>query len=309
MKVNLFSLQFKLQSEPKELKRFWIDRSTLISFIHQFPGELVLSDQDNFVALKQVYEQSVVANKPLLKSNEMQIDMNLLQRTVFVTSADEAVRVMDQVTLLLSQHPNRFVAMDMEGVSLGSETGFLTLVQMAVTDVPIICADQDGQDRLFEAIPLDRITVYVFDIMQDERILHVMSSLFADKRVVKVFHGCANDMLELEKYNIRARNVFDTLVASRFLHDSGRQNIYALYELYTGEETNQLKKKIKKIYFGAPDIWARRPLDNKLLYYAALDAYALLQTYVAMKQKMHPEQHHQLDELMQASRPKNRKRK
>jgi hypothetical protein len=277
--------------------RFWSKRSELIQFISKFPHEFVLSDQDTYVALKHVFERSQQSNKPLFKSNEMQIDMELLERTLLVTSTSQASKVIE----LVMKNPNRFVAMDMEGVHLGSEAGFLTLVQMAVAEVPLDLTLKDI-DHQFETVPLDNISVYVFDILQEPRIMNFLLPLFKSTDIVKVFHGCSNDMSELEKYKINTRNVFDTLIASRFLHDSGRQNIYALYELYTGEETNHLKKKIKKIYYGAPDIWAHRPLSNKLLYYAALDAYALLQTYVAMQQKMFPEQHHQIEDIMQSSK-------
>ncbi len=87
---------------------------------------------------------------------------------------------------------------------------------------------------------------------------------------VKIIHNAGFDATRLNKhYDFSLTPVFDTMLAAR---RSGERK----YSLKTQAETHlglRLDKSAR-----ASD-WSRRPLDNRQLYYAALDAFATLLLY------------------------------
>ena len=87
---------------------------------------------------------------------------------------------------------------------------------------------------------------------------------------VKIIHNAAFDAARLSKhYNFSPAPVFDTMLAAR---RSGERK----YSLKAQAETH-LAIRLDKT--AQTSDWSRRPLDNRQLYYAALDAFATLLLY------------------------------
>ena len=88
--------------------------------------------------------------------------------------------------------------------------------------------------------------------------------------VVKIIHNAAFDATRLKKhYDFGLTPVFDTMLAAR---RSGERK----YSLKAQAETH-LELRLDKS--AQTSDWSRRPLDNRQLYYAALDAFATLLLY------------------------------
>ncbi|MGI8494254.1 MAG: hypothetical protein ACR2L1_02930 [Pyrinomonadaceae bacterium] len=88
--------------------------------------------------------------------------------------------------------------------------------------------------------------------------------------VVKIIHNAAFDAARLNKhYNFSLTPVFDTMLAAR---RSGERK----YSLKAQAETH-LSLRLDKS--ARTSDCSRRPLDNRQLYYAALDAFATLLLY------------------------------
>lgn len=88
--------------------------------------------------------------------------------------------------------------------------------------------------------------------------------------VVKIIHNAGFDAARLHKhYNFSLGPVFDTMLAAR---RSGERK----YSLKAQAE-NHLALQLDKLARASD--WSRRPLDNRQLYYAALDSYAALLLY------------------------------
>ncbi len=87
---------------------------------------------------------------------------------------------------------------------------------------------------------------------------------------VKIIHNAGFDATRLSKhYNLSLAPVFDTMLAAR---RSGERK----YSLKAQAETH-LAIRLDKT--AQTSDWSRRPLDNRQLYYAALDAFATLLLY------------------------------
>ena len=88
--------------------------------------------------------------------------------------------------------------------------------------------------------------------------------------VVKIIHNAGFDATRLKKhYDFSLTPVFDTMLAAR---RSGERK----YSLKAQAETH-LELRLDKS--AQTSDWSRRPLDNRQLYYAALDAFATLLLY------------------------------
>lgn len=87
---------------------------------------------------------------------------------------------------------------------------------------------------------------------------------------VKIIHNAGFDAARLKKhYDFSLTPVFDTMLAAR---RSGERK----YSLKAQAETH-LELRLDKA--AQTSDWSRRPLDNRQLYYAALDAFATLLLY------------------------------
>jgi len=97
--------------------------------------------------------------------------------------------------------------------------------------------------------------------------LDPLASIFADRRICKVFHGADYDIRSLFRdFGFAVHNLFDTEIAARFLGIPG-----------TGLESvlqDRFGKKLDKKYQRKD--WSRRPLPEEMLTYAADDVRYLL---------------------------------
>jgi hypothetical protein len=113
------------------------------------------------------------------------------------------------------------------------------------------------------------IKVFIIDALAsfDPEPLRLPLEKFA---AVKIIHNAAFDATRLHKhYDFSLAPVFDTMLAAR---RSGERK----YSLKAQAETH-LELRLDKSARASD--WSRRPLDNRQLYYAALDAFATLLLY------------------------------
>ena len=278
--VQVPKLFRKLQRTSVEIDEKFHNEYDFVRFLNDHSNHFELENDKKYVALKEVADQYKTNNKPLPRSDEITIDQEILDLVAIIVDTQQTTRIIDEIL----EQPNPLVAVDLEGVNLGAPRGYITLVQVAV---------QYAENQ--------KVTIYLFDLVANHQLMEELRRLFGDKRCRKILHGSKNDLLALKtNHNIKVRNIYDTYVASRFLNISCKQNIHALYELFTGAETNRLKDKIKKFYYTDAALWAKRPFLDLFVYYAALDAYSLLKTYFAIQEQTDKERLAQLEDEMHA---------
>lgn len=115
----------------------------------------------------------------------------------------------------------------------------------------------------------ERIKVFIIDALArfDPEPLRLPLEKSA---AVKIIHNAAFDAARLNKhYNFTLAPVFDTMLAAR---RSGERK----YSLKAQAETHLAIRLDKS---AQTSDWSRRPLDNRQLYYAALDPFATLLLY------------------------------
>ncbi|XP_072181223.1 uncharacterized protein [Diadema setosum] len=162
------------------------------------------------------------------------------------------------------QHPGLVVALDCEGVDLG-RTGDLTLVQIA---------KMNG-------------LVYIFDVQKCPSIFTdgLLADFLESSSVLKVIHDCRSDAAALyHQFGVTLTNIFDTSIAFHLLQDQcaidgasirGRINFKDLCQIVGEEATHKDKKFLKKMRY-IYRFWAKRPLTQDMINYAALDVHLLL---------------------------------
>lgn len=115
----------------------------------------------------------------------------------------------------------------------------------------------------------ERIKVFIIDALVDfdpEPLRLPLEKSFA----VKIIHNAAFDAARLNKhYDFSLAPIFDTMLAAR---RSGEKK----YSLKAQAE-NHLALRLDKSAQNSD--WSRRPLDNRQVYYAALDPFAALLLY------------------------------
>ncbi|RWS11800.1 uncharacterized protein B4U79_14406 [Dinothrombium tinctorium] len=271
MQVLISTLFGHLHHASTDIKNHFINNYTcFFKFLESFKHIFVILE--SYVALQAVYEKSVSEQKPLPKSDEYFIDERVMNNMCIITNIDEGKHLIDYIC-----RTKKVVAIDCEGVNLGAKNGSITLVQLAFVDC---------DDFVPDITPY--IKIYLFDVHINRGLLPVcLKRLFQAPFVMKVFQGCSADSTSLYmKHNISLNNVFDTVIAHRYLNNGGKADLYSLYEHYVGEQANRMKKDIKKQYINNPRLWAQRPLNELLTYYAAFDVFSLIRVYFAMLPKI-----------------------
>ncbi len=115
----------------------------------------------------------------------------------------------------------------------------------------------------------DKMRVVIVDALA-EIDLKVLRAPLEKSSIIKTIHNAAFDAARLAKhYNFTVAPVFDTMLAAR---RSGERR----YSLKAQAETH-LGLRLDKA--AQTSDWSRRPLDNRQLYYAALDPLATLLLY------------------------------
>src|SRR5713101_2683488 len=137
----------------------------------------------------------------------------------------------------------RTLAIDTEADSLHHYPGKLCLVQIA---------DDAGRAHLVDPLALPTLAP--------------LGPLFADPRIVKVFHAADNDLAYLKRlYGFTVVSLFDTAVAARLLGASAL-GLDGLLRDYLGIEPGKSRQK---------DDWSRRPLTPEQEAYALNDVLHL----------------------------------
>ena len=182
-----------------------------------------------------------------------------LQVSRVIVKVSESSQVVEEI--LQAGQP---IGLDLEGVNLGPK-GRLTLVQVGTMAGQVILFDVQANPALFAQGGLSR--------------------LIQSENIVKVVHDCRNDSGALyHQHGITINNVFDTQAAHVVLthQNTGKPvskvnnvSLNHLCELYKGP-SNPLKDEIKNIYRRDQAFWARRPLSQEMICYAADDVLALV---------------------------------
>ncbi len=97
--------------------------------------------------------------------------------------------------------------------------------------------------------------------------LNLLSPLFEDPQIEKIFHAAEYDLICLKRdFGFHFTNIFDTMIAARIL---GYEAV-GLGKLLDQKFNVQVNKKYQKAD------WGKRPLTPKMLNYARLDTHYLI---------------------------------
>jgi len=113
------------------------------------------------------------------------------------------------------------------------------------------------------------IKVFIIDALSALD-LSLLRRPLEDSSVIKIIHNAAFDTTRLNKhYAFLVNGVFDTMLAARRSGER-KYSLSAQAEIHLGLHLDKSAQTSD---------WSRRPLDNRQLYYAALDPYATLLLY------------------------------
>ena len=105
-----------------------------------------------------------------------------------------------------------------------------------------------------------------------------LADLMANRRVLKVFHACAQDMeVMYHRLGVLPKPMFDTQVAAAFLGMRMQVGYNAVVHAYCGVD---LAKK------ESLTDWSRRPLTDEQVGYALDDVRYLIKVYYAMRDEL-----------------------
>ncbi|KAM5351832.1 hypothetical protein ACJ41O_004555 [Fusarium nematophilum] len=129
---------------------------------------------------------------------------------------------------------------------------------------------------------------WIVDTLQPWRHkLEVLNEVFADPKIVKVFHGAYMDMVWLQRdLGLYVNGLFDTFFACDLLHYPARSLAFLLSKFVDFDADKQ---------YQLAD-WRIRPIPEEMMYYARSDTHYLLYIYdqvrndlVAASDKSNPE--------------------
>lgn len=106
--------------------------------------------------------------------------------------------------------------------------------------------------------------IYIIDPFKVD--IKPIISIFENNRIEKIFHSASSDISLLKKcLNCKFSNIFDIMIASKYIYKKGL-SLKDLVEKYINVS---ITKKYQRVN------WAKRPLSEKLIRYAAYDVYYL----------------------------------
>ena len=171
----------------------------------------------------------------------------------------------------------------------GTRPFFLIETQQSFDDLipslqvqPIIGVDLEGNSlhAFKEKISLIQVSSYDADYIIDPiqvKDIQGFLDILGDPKVLKVMHGCDFDVVSFKRdYQQHIVNLFDTLIAARFLHYENL-GLASLLDQHFGIE---IDKKYQK------HDWGARPLYQEHLDYARGDTHWLIALYELLARKL-----------------------
>jgi stage III sporulation protein AA len=172
----------------------------------------------------------------------------------------------------------------------------LTQLQQAVnrlllcSEVAVDCEFTQPEQRLSIiqfASPVIVVDMLAPSIASNKSIaFELLNRLMSSEKILKVFHGCGQDLKVLSSCGLELRNIADTQVMYGYYHNLVNKcspvsyfsqmkpclSLNALLEVYS-LPTNDLKDDIDQ------RSWHKRPLDHRMLCYATADVTQLIELY------------------------------
>ncbi|KEP65536.1 UNVERIFIED_CONTAM: 3'-5' exonuclease domain-containing protein [Hammondia hammondi] len=170
---------------------------------------------------------------------------------VRIAEKEELQELVDE----LSSGAHSLVAIDLEHHSFHSYRGFTCLLQLSTRE----------KDYIIDPFAL-------FDH------LHVLNTITANPKILKIFHGADSDIIWLQRdFSVYVVNMFDTCVAARALAVPGGASLANLLQTYCQVEANK--------QYQLAD-WRRRPLTPEMETYARSDTHYLPFIFDVMKNQL-----------------------
>ncbi len=140
--------------------------------------------------------------------------------------------------------------------------------ELSGTDYISIDSESDGLYSYADKLCLVQLEfngkIYLIDTLKVD--ITPMKEVFESNSIEKIFHSAYSDISMIKK-NIKSNfvNIFDIMIASKYIF----KKAVSLSNLVNNYFNFQLNKKFQKTN------WGKRPLNNELLDYAAMDVYYL----------------------------------
>ena len=126
---------------------------------------------------------------------------------------------------------------------------------------------------------------YVIDSLKLHHLIKkYLGDLFENENILKIFHGCSNDLSWiLSNFEIKTNNIYDTaesfvvyqeIILNKSFKNSNHPSLYYLVVFFLGV-------KLNKIY--QTSNWKIRPLTDAMYQYALNDAKSVLYLYYLMQ--------------------------
>jgi ribonuclease D len=166
-----------------------------------------------------------------------------------------------------------------------SDTRELEVLAERFSAAPAIGVDteSDSFHAYREKVCLLQISTEDADFLVDPIVLPDLAPLrtiFADRRIRKVFHAADNDVAGLRRdFNFDTRNLFDTMAASRIL-GLPRYGLGDLLLEHFGVESDKRLQRYE---------WGRRPLSPLAVDYAATDSRHLIRLMQILQLRLEEE--------------------
>lgn len=127
----------------------------------------------------------------------------------------------------------------------------------------------------------DGTNSYVIDvitILKNKNSINILSKIFNNNDIVKIFHSCESDLSFLSKYNLKIQNILDTNILNKRLLDTSSD--ISLKNLIKRELDIDLDKTEQK------SNWLIRPLTYSQITYAANDVKHLIELKNSLIKKL-----------------------
>ena len=120
--------------------------------------------------------------------------------------------------------------------------------------------------------------------------LTLLNEIFANPKILKIFHGAKNDIQWLQRdFSIYVVNMFDTYIATQVL-DFPRGCRSLAFLLHS------VAKKVTDKKFQMAD-WRMRPLPQEMIKYARIDTHYMIKIYNELKTKLFDQSNENLNLL------------